>query len=112
MEGATPGDIMQLVLLLIPIVLAWLNTYLFAGLKSVIAVIDGLPAVIQQVLYTIINWALLWLSIWIGMPLPDKLEGFMSVSLLAVITAVVGMGLHKRAKATEAPADPAKAAHR
>lgn len=112
MEGATPGDIMSLAWLLIPIILAWLNTYLFEGLQSVVEVLAGLPAIIKQILYTTIQFLLLHLAVVIGLPLPEALVGIMPEILLAITTALVGMGLHKKGKDAVSLLDPAKAAHR
>lgn len=99
MEGADPGTLLDLVWLLVPLVLAYINTYLFEGLQSAVIVLKGLPGIIKQLLYVIIQYLLLKLSIIVGLPLPEALEGFTPEIMLALTTSLVGMGLHTKTQA-------------
>lgn len=98
MEAQDPGSLVGLLWLLIPLILAYLNTYLFSGLKALMTGLDKLPAIVQRIIYTVIQYGLLKLSLLVGMPLPEALEGFTPEILLALTSAVVGMGMHRATK--------------
>jgi len=92
------SELMDLVWPIILILLGWGNSYLFEGLQSVVAQLQKLPAPLKQVAFILIQFALVKASVFLGLPLPDSLEGITPEILMSITSGLVGMGIHVKGK--------------
>lgn len=90
---------------MLPILVAAVTTYLFEGLQKVVALIDGLPAVVKQVAVAAIAFGLTKLSVLLGIQLTTTdVAGLQPADVSALASAGLAYVFHlgQQAKAMKA----------
>lgn len=91
---------------LLPILVAALTRYVTEGLQSLIAVMDKLPAIVKQIVVVAIAFLLTHLSLALGIPLPESLDGLTPEVVSSILSALGAMGWHQLAKGKKLSSDP------
>lgn len=90
--------LLQLAELVGPVVIAAIVVPLYGYVKKIVVALDGLPAIIQQVLVILIAAVLTWVGAQINVALPTDLALFTEADLAAGLAGALSLILHNAAK--------------
>ena len=84
-----------LVSLLVPVLAVIGGRYLYEGIQIVGGFVKtGLPVQVHAIALVVIQFGLLQFAQFIGIPLPESLDGFTPELATAAVSAVIAMGWH------------------
>jgi len=87
----------QLVTILLPLLAVVAGRYLYEGIQIVGAFVNNkLSAQVHFITLTVIQFALVKFSQWIGIAIPTSLDGFTPALATSIATALIAMGWHAK----------------
>ena len=85
----------ELGLMLIPVIATIAGRYVYEGIQIVGNFVDNkLPTQVHAIALVVIQFGLLQFAQWIGLAMPESLDGFTPELATAVVSAAVAMGWH------------------
>jgi hypothetical protein len=89
-----PGDLFVLAGLLVAAVLPFATSWIYEGLQKVAAGLETLPKVGKVLLGVVIGYGLAWVAFWLGLPLPESIDGITEANVFAILEGLAAVGMH------------------
>lgn len=100
-----PGDLFALASLVVAAALPFATSWIFEGIQVVATGLKSLPPVLKAVLAVVVGYGLAWITFWLGIPLPESIDGLTEKNVFGILEGLAAAGMHYlRSKKKKAPA--------